>query len=270
MIDCHLHLQDERFSGQVEHIMESIRAEGISRLVVNGTSPLDWSRVSDLAKIYPEVVPCFGLHPWKVNDVAGNWDEILEGFLETYPSSGVGEIGLDRWIQGHDFAIQKERFEIQLRLAERWKRPVSIHCLQAWGSLLEILTYHRTKRGFLLHSFGGPVEMVGDLIALGAYFSISGYFFRDGKEKKRKSFELIPDDRILIETDAPDMLPPESLRWHLLPGESPDSPSNHPANLTAIYGAFANWRGLSPEKVDSMITDNFDRWSGGIFSRHES
>lgn len=63
--------------------------QGISRLVVNGTSPLDWSRVSDLAKIYPEkVVPCFGLHPWKVNDVAGNWDEILEGFLETDPSSG--------------------------------------------------------------------------------------------------------------------------------------------------------------------------------------
>lgn len=269
MIDCHLHLQDERFSGQVEHVMESIRAEGISCLVVNGTSPQDWGRVAKLATTYPEIMPSFGLHPWKVNDVAAEWVKLLEDFLKTHPTAGVGEIGLDRWIRNYDFARQKESFEIQLQLAEQWKRPISIHCLQAWGSLLEILISHHPKTGILLHSFGGPVEMVEELIALGAYFSISGYFFRNDKAKKLKSFESIPDDRILIETDAPDMLPPENMRRHHLPGESPDSPSNHPANLNAIYDAFAKWRGISPEKLDSLITDNFGRWSGGFSSRHE-
>ena len=104
-------------------------------------------------------------------------------------------------------------------------------------------------RGFLLHSYGGSAELVPQLVDLGAYFSFSGYFLHEKKYKTRKAFSHIPSDRLLIETDAPDMLPPEDIISHPLSGNL-----NHPANLTAIHHAAA--QSFDVSKVDR----NFDHF----------
>lgn len=260
MIDCHLHLQDPRFPADLTGLMENVRASGISKMVVNGTCPEDWSRVAELADTFPEIIPSFGLHPWKVNEVRPQWREELENLLRRFPEAGVGEVGLDRWIRGHDVEAQSRCFRIQLEMARRHDRPLSIHCLRAWGHLQEYLEQTEPIPAFLLHSFSGPSEMIDVLVKHGAYFSISGYFFRPDKANKLKVFENIPDERILLETDAPDMMPPLELVIHSMTDHGTGDAPNHPVNLVSIYQAFATWRGLELKAVVRLMRDNFSSW----------
>jgi TatD DNase family protein len=259
MIDCHLHLQDPRLAGSLPGIMKTVRSLGIQRLVVNGTCPRDWDAVESLASIYPEVTPSFGLHPWHVGTEREGWLEDLERRLMRHPAAGVGEIGLDRWIRGHDLKKQKAAFLPQLALAERLGRSVSIHCLQAWGNLLEILTEREGRVRVLLHSYGGPAEMVERFVELGAFFSLSGYFFRPEKAGKLAVFNRVPGERLLLETDAPDMVPPATLRRFELSGGSA-SELNHPGNLPAIQEAAALHFSISTEAFEALLTRNFARW----------
>lgn len=260
MIDAHLHLQDLRFPEDLSGLMEILREAGISRIVVNGTCPDDWNRVAELADTFPEIIPSFGLHPWKVNGVPREWKDELEGLLLRYPGAGVGEIGLDRWIKGHDLESQSRCFQTQLDMAGRLDRPLSIHCLQAWGHLRECLEHAGSIPPFLLHSFGGPAEMIDDFVERGAFFSVSGYFFRADKAEKLRVFEKIPEDRILLETDAPDMMPPPELVLRAMSDQEENGPLNHPVNLASIYQAFADWRGLEIETVIRLMRANFDSW----------
>ena len=101
--------------------------------------------------------------------------------------------------------------------------------------------------------------MVKDFVDLGVYFSLSGYFFRDDKEEKRRVFDQVPPDRILLETDAPDMMPPGDLVRVALPTFD-GRPVNHPANLTAIYEAYAKWKGDETANVVTRVRENFLSW----------
>lgn len=257
LLDAHLHLQNSPLGEVVDDMVSATRRAGIEQLWVNATSPEDWNEVADLADRFPEVVPFFGIHPWQVNAIhPATWDNTLHELLTRFPESGVGEIGLDKWIRDHDIAKQRELFLHQLRIAESLSRPVTVHCLQAWGHLRECMETSEYSRPFLLHSFGGPAEMVADFVARGAYFSISGYFFRPDKAAKLETFRAIPEDRILLETDAPDMLPPEHLISIPLTSANDFSPANHPANLRNIYEAYAQWRGCNLAEVISRMKNN--------------
>src|ERR1044071_7049368 len=111
-------------------------------------------------------------------------------------------------MKGFNEAQQEEVFVFQLGLAAERNVPLSIHCLQAWGPLVEIL--QRTPRpacGFLLHSYGGSGELIQPLAKLGAYFSCSGYFAHERNAEHRDDSIQGNLDRLLVETDAPDMLP---------------------------------------------------------------
>lgn len=261
MIDCHLHLQDERLSSRLEEVLATTRALGITRLVVNGTHPGDWESVARLASQVPEVIPCYGLHPWKVGSEPDEWLGELERRLQADPGAGVGEIGLDRWIKNFDFDRQREVFLAQLALAGSLGRPVTIHCLQAWGSLAEVLETAPRPGRFLLHSYGGPVEMIDRFVSLGAFFSISGYFFLPGKESKLAAFDRVPRNRLLVETDAPDMAPPpERVRFSLSGCDDPEP--NHPGNLGSIHEAFALRLGMTTADLVALVGENFAEWFG--------
>lgn len=255
MIDAHLHLQFPEFDGILDEVIEAARKVGVKTFVVNGTSPEDWNQVATLATEFPEVFPFFGVHPWKTTELRTGWEQELIRHLEAFPNAGLGEIGLDKWIRDHDIPKQREVFLRQLELAEEMARPVTVHCLQAWGHLSDCLNASSFQRPFLLHSFGGPVEMIAEFVNRGAYFSLSGYFLRPGKTKRRDAFLSIPVDRILLETDAPDMLPPDELIQVPLSREGKEV--NHPANLGAIYEAYARWKEVPVSEVISVTDANF-------------
>jgi TatD DNase family protein len=264
LFDAHNHLQDERLAPYLEPVMAALADEGVVKMVVNGSCEEDWPKVLALAQRYPQIVPSFGYHPWYLKERTTHWQESLCRHLDQVPS-GVGEIGLDRWIEGHDLPLQEEAFLTQWRLAVERQRPISIHCLRAWGRLLEILQAEApAPRGFLLHSYGGPKEMVPSLAELGAYFSIPGYFANERKIRQRETFRHVPPDRLLIETDAPDQLLPEARVQFPLVDSASGKTLNHPANLRAVYLFAAELLGESVEALAKRVEENFQRLFGGI------
>ncbi len=260
MHDAHNHIHSPRLAPWRASFLAELPALGLRRAVVNGTSETDWPALKSLAAEVPWVLPSYGLHPWFVNERTHAWRENLVAMLDSH--SAIGEIGLDRWIAGHDIAAQTECFTWQLALAAERNLPATIHCIRAWGALSEILRTHPVpKRGFLLHAYGGPAEMVPGFIALGAYFSFSPYFLHERKTAQRAVFSQIPADRLLAETDAPDMTPPADQNPNPISG--PDAtPLNHPANIVTAYKALAELRGTSLETLTTLIAENFARLFG--------
>jgi len=261
LFDAHNHLHDDRFGGRQEEHIASCRAVGVARMVVNGSCEQDWPQVAALARAHPDlVVPCFGYHPWHLQEQTSGWREQLGRTLAATPGAAVGEIGLDRWKPGLGYDGQEEAFIAQLELATELDVPASIHCLQAWGRMLDLLREGpRPAPGFILHSFGGPAEMVAPLAKLGAFFSLPGYFAHKRKVRQRETFRSVPPDRLLIETDAPDQLLPEELNAHPLSDSATGTPLNHPANLAAVYRFAADFLGCPLESLAARVEENFNR-----------
>jgi TatD DNase family protein len=291
LYDAHNHLHDARLAPHRATILPALQKEGVTGMVVNGSCEEDWPEVMALARLChnrvaadgnrgiptklkmmptdvggyaPLVIPSFGYHPWYVKERSPDWQAALARHLDAVPSA-IGEIGLDRWIKDHDPEQQEEVFTWQLRLAAERNLPVSIHCLQAWGRLLEILgAGPRPRCGFLLHSFGGPQDMIAPLAKLGAYFSLPGYYAHERKARQRETFRHVPPNRLLIETDAPNQLLPTERIQHPLADLATGKAINHPANLGAVYRFAAELLGEPVERLAEQVEDNFRKLFGAV------
>lgn len=277
LFDAHNHLQDAWLVPHHPSIFADLAAARVGRVVVNGTALTDWPEVSALARSHPVVLPSFGLHPWDVGNATEPWHEALEAALMRHPEAGVGEIGLDRWILDRarpddprlaglrraPLEEQRQAFTWQLALAARLNRAASIHCLDAWGAMLEALqSTPRPARGFLLHAYGGSLELAREFAALGACFSFNPDFLAERHAARRAVFAGLPADRILVETDAPAMPPPEALRRYRLPDLADGTVLNHPANAVVAYEGLAAIRHMSVDDLARQVESNFRRLFG--------
>jgi TatD DNase family protein len=228
-----------------------MRGAGVTRCVVNATCEEDWPMVEKLALADPDFIsPAFGIHPWKAHTAKDGWRGRLACLLEKHPHASIGECGLDQWITSPPMEIQRPVFMAQLELARLTRRPVTIHCLKAWGPLIDALAECPPPR-FLMHSFAGSIETARRLLPLGAFFSFSGHFLHPRKAAVLEVFRQLPRDRILLETDAPDMLPPDDIISHPLPGKL-----NHPANLPAVGRALAAALRMDEQELAELTRAN--------------
>ncbi len=202
----------------------------------------------------PTVIPFLGLHPWYVGQRKDGWLNRLENLLVA-TGAGVGEIGLDRWVEPRDEAAQEECFIAQLKLAARLHRPATIHCVRAWDWLMGVLRREGAPQGMVIHAYGGGAELIAPLVEMGAYFSFAGSVLRGNRAAAQESLRHVPLDRLLIETDAPDMPPPPAFRTHagLLPG---GKPRNEPANLAGILRGISRLRGQNENELAETIWNN--------------
>ena len=257
--DSHNHLQDPRL-GDSGPVVAMMKQAGVTRCVVNSTCESDWSAVAELAVREPEfILPAFGIHPWHAHTASAGWQEQLRSLLERNPRASIGECGLDHWIAEPPLDIQRPIFTDQLRLARELDRPLTIHCLRAWGALLDAFAEAPPPARFLMHSFGGSIEIARRLIPLGAFFSFSGHFLHPRKSAVLEVFRQLPADRILLETDAPEMLPPAEIITHPL-----SENHNHPANLPAIGQALAAALGMTAEALAELNRENARRCFGSL------
>ncbi|XP_042513999.1 uncharacterized metal-dependent hydrolase YabD isoform X2 [Macadamia integrifolia] len=298
LFDSHCHLQDPRIYHLAPQLIRTALDSGVLHFAVNGVSE-DWSVVKQMEEQYQCIVPCFGLHPWYVADRSPNWLNSLRNFFDTTPWAAVGEIGLDKGSHGKEisFIDQVQVFRQQLELAKGLQRPVSVHCVRAFGDLLEILqSAGPFPAGVILHSYLGSAEMVPEFAKLGAYFSFSGFLMSMKPQKAKKMLKLVPTDRILLETDAPDALPKsnlDSLFWvhsdgsgplellggrnsasgvgdpsHGLPHASRDASAlpketlNHPANIHSVLSYVASLLEMQEEDLAEISYRN----AVGLFS----
>ena len=252
--DSHNHLQDPRL-GDLGPVVAAMKHAGVTRGVVNSTRESDWPAVENLATSYPQfVVPAFGIHPWHAHTAGAGWQEKLRSLLGKYPRASIGECGLDHWIADPPLDIQRPVFIDQLRLARELDRPLTIHCLKAWSALLDAFAEAPPPARFLMHSFGGSIEIARRLLPLGGFFSFSGHFLHPRKSAVLEVFRQLPPAQILLETDAPDMLPPAEIITHPL-----SENHNHPANLPAIGHALAAALGMTAEALAELTRENARR-----------
>jgi len=253
LYDCHNHIQDERLFPMIGAVMERARNAGVIRMGVKGCCEADWPRVITVMETYEGIHPAFGLHPWFIANRSPEWLQTLEALLVQYPQASVGEIGIDHAIDQHDDADQEAVFLAQLALAKQLNRPVSIHCRQAWGRLIELLEeFGELPRGMLIHCFGGSAEVATELVKRGGYISFSGSITRPNNKKAGPAIRVVPDDRILIETDAPDILP-ATARGNL----------NEPANLRLVLSKAAELRGIPEDVLAALTFENATALLGG-------
>ena len=133
----------------------------------------------------------------------------LSAFLEKYPKAGVGEIGLDKL---KPWDGQEELFKMQLEIAARYNRVVSVHAVKAASEVLYALQEYKNKLpAIIMHAFAGPVHLVPAFKDCGAYFSISPFFLRKKPKIQKQLLSAIPWERLLLETDAPDGAEPDFL-----------------------------------------------------------
>jgi len=247
------------------------------------------------------LLPSFGLHPWDAGNRTPDWQRALLAHLDAprppsvhsapptsphlrtpisdlraHRAPFIGEIGLDRWILDRarpddprlaglrraSLEEQREVFLWQLELTATRDLPVTIHCIDAYGPLLDALAAtRRPARGFLLHAYAGSAEMVKRFADLGAYFSFNGYFLDPRRARRlRPVYAAVPPDRLLVETDAPAMPLPADVATHPLPPAPDGSPVNHPANLVAAYTGLARWLDLDPAPLAAQVEKNFHRF----------
>lgn len=257
-IDAHNHLQDPRFGGDAGALVAAMREAGVERCVVNATGEQDWGAVAQLAAAFPDfVVPAFGVHPWRAHEVQVGWQDRLKQLIQTHPGSSLGECGLDGWVAAPGLEQQVPVFRDQLEIARELGCPVTIHALKAWGPMLECLEDLTPPGSFLMHSFGGSFETARRLVALGAWCSCSGYFLHPRKAAVLDVFRRLPRERLLVESDAPDMLPPGE--WITHPRVDG---LNHPANLPGIARALAVALEMPEDELADRLRDNARRCFG--------
>jgi TatD DNase family protein len=267
LADAHCHLQDPRIHAALPSLLDQARAQGVHSWIVNSTRETDWAAVSALADTIPGVRAAFGLHPWWQRERTPRWRERLMEILIKHPDASVGETGLDLWMTSADLEDQKAVLREHLEVGRIMGRPVSIHCLRAWSDLLAMMKNEDSiPKGFLLHSYAGPAAMVDEWAELGAFFSFSPAFLSPKEANVREMFRSqIPLNRILVETDAPDMAPPMNLSRFEIPQHKFDAHGtvpplkrlNHPANLILCVETIAADRGMTGQAAAKTLMANF-------------
>lgn len=248
LFDVHTHMQDSRFDHSLEDVIERANRAGVKKIISCGVHEGDWEKLTAISKKYPFIIPAYGLHPWFVSSRTTHFLFDLERIISQTDAS-VGEIGLDRLVQASDPDEQKNIFLQQLRLSKKYKRPVSLHCRKAWGLMADILKAEGgLPFGGVIHSYSGSKDMVKIFEAMGAYISFSGSVTRPDNKKTRAAVKVVSEERLLIETDSPDILPTcvcEGL--------------NEPGYLKHILSEVAFLRNVDKSNIAAKIYENSER-----------
>ncbi len=232
LADAHNHLDAPELDEDPDGIVARGRAAGVARLFLAGTRPGTWART---ARVAAEVGGAFalGVHPWWADEL----DEAALDALRAAEADAIGEIGLDR-LRGPAHEVQEAALRAQLAVARERELPVVLHCVRAYGSLLDLLEADGLPaRGGLVHGWSGSPEVAERAVALGLMISFSPLVCGERATKARASVPRVPLDRLLVETDA----------------------HGEPAALLDVVRVAAALRGEAPEEVAAATARNLDR-----------
>lgn len=245
--DSHAHLDDVRFDGEREEILDSLKDNGVGLVLNVGCDLASSERSVALAERYAFVYAAVGSHPDDADHVDG---ALLDRYrtLAAHPKvRAIGEIGLDYHYEDVPRARQIIAFEQQLELAEALRLPVIVHEREAHGDAMDIVRRHPDACG-VFHCFSGSAEMALWLAERGWYLGFTGVVTFKNARRAVEAVAALPLDRILIETDCPYMAP-EPHRGH----------RNDSRLVPLVADRIAAIRGLDPRTVETATTENAKR-----------
>jgi TatD DNase family protein len=251
LIDTHVHLNFDSFQPDLEVVAQNWREAGVVRLVHSCVEPGEFAAIRDIADRFPEVAFAVGLHPLDVAqwtlETAG---QILQLAQSDARVVAIGETGLDYFkFKAENRAEQELAFWAQLAIAQQLDRPVIIHCRDAAKEMADLLRAFWREQGpvrGVMHCWGGTPEETAWFLELGFYISFSGIVTFKNATQVQASAQMVPNDRLLIETDCP----------FLAPVPKRGDRRNQPAYVRYVAEKVAELRQISLADLASQTTAN--------------
>lgn len=248
--DTHAHLYWKSFDADREEVLARARAAGVTRMIVVGTDLATSEAAFELAAGELELYPTAGLHPHDASAAGPEVRARLEELCRRPECVGVGETGLDFFKEHSPRAAQVESFLWQLDLARRLGKPIVVHCRDAHAETARLVAEFAGVRGVMHCYTYGPEELAPYLEA-GFCISFSGVVTFPRNEANRAAAAVVPEDRLLVETDCP-YLAPQSVRGR----------RNEPAHARLVLEQVAAVRGVPLEELARRTSDNAARLFG--------
>jgi TatD DNase family protein len=255
VIDTHCHLDVSAFDADRDQVLHRAFAEGVTGIVVPAISPESWNALIQWPKTDARIQVALGIHPQYLPQIPFQDDsrhlETLDSMLSQGSIVAVGECGLDG---GTAEVVPMERqleiLKIHFDLAKKHKLPLLMHCLKAHNEFQRFLKANPIpEEGLLMHSYSGTGDVTEFYIEAGCHFSFTGPLTYHNARKAMEALKLIPHDRLMIESDAPDQSP-EPLR----------QTRNEPKNIVYILKAMAQVLGIEEKRMKEITTQNAQRF----------
>lgn len=265
LVDSHAHLDSERYAEDRDAMLLRARKAGVETVLAVGIGdgPATMRRALDLCRQYasnsnmPQIVVSAGIHPHEAGLADGPALDALNTLASEPELVAIGEIGLDYFYDHSPREVQQRAFIEQMEIAAAHKLPILIHCrasaesTNAWDDALNLLDSHwrSTNLGGVLHCFGGEQRHAAQAIDMGFLVSFAGNITFPKAQVIRDVAAKIPQDRVLIETDAPFLAP--------VPHRGK---RNEPALVRNVAEKLAEVRGMDYETMAFTTTENFHRF----------
>lgn len=205
--DTHAHLDDKAFKEDRHILIKQLPQKGIENVINIGTNIESSQNSIKLVEQYDFIYASVGIHPLEVKkNFDQNTKKQLEMLLKHPKVVALGEIGLDYHYSGYDKKIEKEFLIKQLKLAKKFNKPVIIHDRESGFDCTKIVIEEKITKG-VFHSFSGNIDAMKKLLEIGFYISFSGVITFKNANSVREVAKLVPENRILIETDSPYLTP---------------------------------------------------------------
>ncbi len=249
LFDTHSHYNDEKFDLDREEMIRETLRSGVSNFIVAGYNVESSKKAVEIAQNYNELYATVGISPNDLDNIKSQ-EEIKENVekIAQIPSKkivAIGEIGLDYYWNKENKEIQKEMFAKQIELANKLKLPIVIHTREAVLDTLEMLKTHNVERKGIFHCCPLNRELVKEGLKLGFYISLSGVITFKNAKNAEEIIQMIPEDRLLIETDSP-YLAPEPVR----------GTRNNSINVKYVAEKIAKVKNKTIEEIAKITNEN--------------
>ncbi|RBP87281.1 TatD DNase family protein [Cytobacillus firmus] len=250
--DTHAHLNAEQYNEDLQEVIDRALNEGISNIVVVGFDRPTIEKAMELTEKYDFIYASVGWHPVDAIDMTEDDLQWIEE-LSSHPKVvALGEMGLDYYWDKSPKDIQQEVFRKQIRLAKKVKLPIVIHNRDATADIVEILKEEGAGEvGGIMHCFSGSAEIAKECVDMNFFISLGGPVTFKNAKKPKEVADVIPLEKLLIETDCPYLTP------HPFRGKR-----NEPSYVKLVAEQIAEIKGLSVEEVAQATTENAKKLFG--------
>ena len=248
MIDSHCHLDHEPMYSDLKNVIYRSKDVGIEKILSICTTINSFEKIIKIINFDPIIYGTFGIHPHECSDNIVTKEEIINNVKKNNKIIGIGESGLDFYYNHSDKEKQIASFKTHIEASIHLNMPIIVHSRSAENETFRILkSYEKFKPKILMHCFTGSAEFAHKLLTLGSYFSASGIITFKNSTDLQETFKLIPNDKLLIETDSP-YLAPVPLRGK----------KNEPSYIKHTLEKLANLKNTEVNKMKKITSYNFN------------
>jgi len=249
MIDSHCHLDHEPLISDLENVLLRSKNVGIKKLLTISTSLESFNKVKEIVNKDEIIFGTIGIHPHETNNNTIDAEFIFKNIKENQKIIGIGETGLDFYYNNSDKEKQIKSFRVHIEASVKSKAPLIIHSRDAEEDTFSILNeYKDEKLKILMHCFTGSQKFAEKLLNFNSYFSASGIITFKNAADLQKTFNFLPSDRVLIETDSP-FLAPEPKRGK----------KNEPSFIDFTATKLAEIKNIEKSELIKITSDNFNK-----------